>query len=1023
MKQGRKAIVALILAGSILSSGLSAWGEQVVSPLFTLDTRGSNWTYSGLFTLDTRDLDVGTTSALFTLDTRGGLEPQTSLFTLDTRGLELSYAPQNLQVTAEQLTVAHVSWEYFGTPLGFQLQRRDPLGEWTSMSVSGGSARSLKDTTVWPAHFYEYRVAAVLSAGVSAYSDIAYIQMPSMPNAPGNLGAVYTEADQIQLSWMDLSHNEEGFEIWRKVGAEGEWNSIGIDEVNSTGHVDSAVSPVTLYTYKLRAFNEWGNSAFSEEAAVMTPDSGTGCGWELLINDAALTLDGTVVVLDSQALADSRALLEGVVWAFIKSPRGNPHPSRVVLGYRDETGQAVGSPVEWIDFYTVPGCPGISVKAEIPAAFRAPEDGTNTLWAEMIMAQRDPVEAFMTQRHTQESPMRKRLLDVAIRTEAVPEIRVRLLDEATTPGAVVEVPIQLISDGGETLISFSIAMGEGLHCLDVLPTSDAPHAMVDTSVSSNVLGITVFAPLENPLGAGTKHLLTIPVWAETPGEYDLSFTDDPVARAVMAGPTNLELVTWEDSVVTVAVSGWEGDVSPQPSGDGVLDKQDVRLARQFVVGCQPLPDDPWEFQRLDCAPVATCGDGQIDMADVVAIKQMVKDGVALTPACGPTNLVETAPSAVPLLKTSSLRNLLLSAPEEVCRGDSFWASIEVTSQGDEHGMSLSVSFDSDVLAYQDLRLQGPPTNGVFLPNMEELADGVIAISLTLADDVTFTAGTQLVVEVNFMALEGAGTAVTSLEFVPSPAECKLVGLDSGILDSDTIDTDVIVAEMVSSGAPLPPESGEALALATDQIKVSWESVSSATGYRVRHKIEGEALWTIVEECEATRSVIVDDGLPSGTVCDYLVTSLNPLGVESAVLRLQATTWTELEAWRDVYFKQIENTDSAADTADPDGDAIPNLLEYQLGTDPLSVNDLPYSMGVEEVFTGLDSLTISYAVANGAPGALSFEFTGNLLDPDLWSNQGISPISLRTVGASELIKLRLPEDILTNRMLFLRMKAD
>ena len=45
----------------------------------------------------------------------------------------------------------------------------------------------------------------------------------------------------------------------------------------------------------------------------------------------------------------------------------------------------------------------------------------------------------------------------------------------------------------------------------------------------------------------------------------------------------------------------------------------------------------------------------------------------------------------------------------------------------------------------------------------------------------------------------------------------------------------------------------------------------------------------------------------------------------------------LQAWREIYFGSPDNAQEASDTADPDGDGIPNLLEYATGSSPTSNN--------------------------------------------------------------------------------------
>lgn len=66
-----------------------------------------------------------------------------------------------------------------------------------------------------------------------------------------------------------------------------------------------------------------------------------------------------------------------------------------------------------------------------------------------------------------------------------------------------------------------------------------------------------------------------------------------------------------------------------------------------------------------------------------------------------------------------------------------------------------------------------------------------------------------------------------------------------------------------------------------------------------------------------------------------ITSNDPL-VSPFILRLAGTaTPTPLEGWRNFYFASLAGNGSAANTADPDRDGIPNLLEYALGSDPSS----------------------------------------------------------------------------------------
>ena len=53
-----------------------------------------------------------------------------------------------------------------------------------------------------------------------------------------------------------------------------------------------------------------------------------------------------------------------------------------------------------------------------------------------------------------------------------------------------------------------------------------------------------------------------------------------------------------------------------------------------------------------------------------------------------------------------------------------------------------------------------------------------------------------------------------------------------------------------------------------------------------------------------------------------------------------TPWTALEIWMNTNFGTTSPTGNAAYAADPDGDGIPNLVEYSVGTNPLTATPLP-----------------------------------------------------------------------------------
>ena len=87
------------------------------------------------------------------------------------------------------------------------------------------------------------------------------------PTAPTDLKATALAKGGVSLTWIDRSNNEEGFQIEKKTVA-GAYQVLAYLNANTTSFVDSATVSRTSYTYRLRAFNPAGTSAYSREVTV-----------------------------------------------------------------------------------------------------------------------------------------------------------------------------------------------------------------------------------------------------------------------------------------------------------------------------------------------------------------------------------------------------------------------------------------------------------------------------------------------------------------------------------------------------------------------------------------------------------------------------------------------------------------------------------------------------------------------------------------------------------------------------------
>jgi hypothetical protein len=94
----------------------------------------------------------------------------------------------------------------------------------------------------------------------------------TLPAAPSNLSAIAMSNEEILLNWMDNSVNEEGFKIERKI-VDASFAEIAQVSATVTSFVDSGLTNFVSYTYRVRAYNSAGNSAYSNEATDTTTDT------------------------------------------------------------------------------------------------------------------------------------------------------------------------------------------------------------------------------------------------------------------------------------------------------------------------------------------------------------------------------------------------------------------------------------------------------------------------------------------------------------------------------------------------------------------------------------------------------------------------------------------------------------------------------------------------------------------------------------------------------------------------------
>jgi len=94
------------------------------------------------------------------------------------------------------------------------------------------------------------------------------------PEPPSRLIARPISSTRINLYWRDNSDNEYGFKVERRLAEyRTYWQEIAVVDNDITEYNDEGLKPATAYEYRVRAYNEAGNSKYSNIAGATTGSS------------------------------------------------------------------------------------------------------------------------------------------------------------------------------------------------------------------------------------------------------------------------------------------------------------------------------------------------------------------------------------------------------------------------------------------------------------------------------------------------------------------------------------------------------------------------------------------------------------------------------------------------------------------------------------------------------------------------------------------------------------------------------
>jgi hypothetical protein len=114
-----------------------------------------------------------------------------------------------------------------------------------------------------------YQVTINLSAGTHV------IKVEYYENGGGAVAQVGWQAaatpSSLTLNWQDMSTDETGFAVERKLGSAGTYSQVTSVGANITSYNDTSLVKGSMYCYRVKAFNSVQSSSYSNEACATAP--------------------------------------------------------------------------------------------------------------------------------------------------------------------------------------------------------------------------------------------------------------------------------------------------------------------------------------------------------------------------------------------------------------------------------------------------------------------------------------------------------------------------------------------------------------------------------------------------------------------------------------------------------------------------------------------------------------------------------------------------------------------------------
>jgi FtsP/CotA-like multicopper oxidase with cupredoxin domain/cell division inhibitor SulA len=517
----------------------------------------------------------------------------------------LPAAPSTLAATQVPTQKVDLTWaDNSSDETAFQIQRATnsvfTVGL-TTFTSAGANATAYTDSTVQPTTTYYYRVRAYNSAGYSAYSNTATVNISNAaPAAPSGLSATAAVTPlRVAVAWTDNSNNEDTFSLERATNT---GFTAGLQTftlfANVTAYSDTAVAAGTTYYYRVQAVNAIGSSAYSATANVTTPTVpgaptiGTATGgvaqatvsFTAPASNGGSAITGYTVTSSPAGGVDSNAGTTATTHTITGLTNGTAYTFTVTATNAVGTG-AVSAASNSVTPATVPGVPTIGTAtggvAQATVSFTAPvSDGGSAITGYTVIFSPaggvDSNAGTMATTHTITGLTNGTAYTFTVTaTNAVGTGAASAASNSVTPATVPGAPTIGTATAGnaQATVSFTSPASNGGSAITGYTVTSSPAGSVDSNAGTTATTHTITG-----LTNGTAYTFTVTA-TNVAGTGPASGSSNSVTPVTVAGAPTIGTATAGNAQATVsftapasnggsAITGYTVTSSPAGGVDG-----------------------------------------------------------------------------------------------------------------------------------------------------------------------------------------------------------------------------------------------------------------------------------------------------------------------------------------------------------------------------------------------------------------------------------------------------------------------